>query len=206
MAKKLIYNSTFLLVLQVQVQLLLLVTYPLKVFQLITNVTDGIIIFNFADPARGGTAAYDASTNTTTLTLEYDTSSMSASDSIQIFLDKQEQKVDFSETFTDPVSKLRVSNPQNLIDTDFEYGLQPTKWETVELVNNVPSFFASNSTYSIADVTSVTTTTNTDNITVTTLQPHGLTVGAPIDVQGLTSRTAEGKFLVTSVISTTVCI
>ena len=128
---------------------------------------------------------------------------MSASDSIQIFLDKQEQKVDFSETFTDPVSKLRVSNPQNLIDTDFEYGLQPTKWETVELVNNVPSFFASNTTYSIADVTSVTTTTNTENIIVSTLQPHGLTVGAPIDVQGLTSRTAEGKFLVTSIISET---
>ena len=59
------------------------------------------------------------------------------SDDLQIFIDKQEQKVDFSETFTDPVSKLRVSNPKNLIDTDFEYGLQPTKWETVELVNNV---------------------------------------------------------------------
>jgi len=203
MAKKLIYNSTFLPGAAGAGTIAITGNFPLKVFQLITNVTDGIIIFNFADPARGGTAAYDASTNTTTLTLEYDTSSMSASDSIQIFLDKQEQKVDFSETFTDPVSKLRVSNPQNLIDTDFEYGLQPTKWETVELVNNVPSFFASNTTYSIADVTSVTTTTNTENIIVSTLQPHGLTVGAPIDVQGLTSRTAEGKFLVTSIISET---
>ena len=203
MAKKLIYNSTFLPGAAGAGTITITGNYPLKVFQLITNVTDGIIIFNFADPARGGTAVYEASTNTTTLTLEYDTSTMSASDSIQIFLDKQEQKVDFSETFTDPVSKLRVSNPQNLIDTDFEYGLQPTKWETVELVNNVPSFFASNTTYSIADVTSVTTTTNTENIIVSTLQPHGLTVGAPIDVQGLTSRTAEGKFLVTSIISET---
>ena len=26
----------------------------------------------------------------------------------------------------DLVGKLRVSNPQSLIDTDFEYGLQPT--------------------------------------------------------------------------------
>ena len=203
MAKKLIYNSTFTPGAAGAGTIVITGNYPLKVFQLITNVTDGIILFNFADPARGGTAVYEASTNTTTLTLEYDTSSMSASDSIQIFLDKQEQKVDFSETFTDPVSKLRVSNPQNLIDTDFEYGLQPTKWETVELVNNVPSFFASNSTYSIADVSTVTTIENSDNITVTTQQAHGLTVGAPIDVQGLTSRTAEGKFLVTSVISTT---
>ena len=127
MAKKLIYNSTFTPGAAGAGTILITGNYPLKVFQLITNVTDGIILFNFADPARGGTATYDASTNTTTLTLEYDTSTMSASDSIQIFLDKQEQKVDFSETFTDPVSKLRVSNPQNLIDTDFEYGLQPTK-------------------------------------------------------------------------------
>jgi hypothetical protein len=31
----------------------------------------------------------------------------------------------------DPVDKLRVSTPQALIDTDFEYGTQPTKWETI---------------------------------------------------------------------------
>ena len=35
------------------------------------------------------------------------------------------------------------------------------------------------------------------------MEPHGLTVGSPIDVQGLTSRTAEGKYLVTNIISTT---
>ena len=206
MAKKLVYNSTFTPGAAGAGTIAITGNYPLKVFQLVTNVTDGIIIFNFADPANGGTVSYNSVTNQTTLTLEHDTSSMDATDELQIFIDKQEQKVDFSETFTDPVSKLRVSNPQNLIDTDFEYGLQPTKWETVELVNNVPSFFASNTTYSIADVVSVTTLENSDNITVTTLNPHGLTVGAPIDVQGLTSRTAEGKFLVTSVVSDTIFV
>jgi len=206
MAKKLVYNSTFTPGAAGAGTIAILGNFPLKVFQLITNVTDGIIIYNFADPTNGGSVTYDASINTTTLTLEHDTSAMSASDEIQIFIDKQEQKVDFSETFTDPVSKLRVSNPQNLIDTDFEYGLQPTKWETVELVNNIPSFFASNTTYSIADVVSVTTIEGSDNITVTSLYPHGLTVGAPFDIQGLTSRTAEGKFLVTSLISDTVFV
>ena len=201
MAKKLVYNSTFTPGAAGAGKVAITGNFPLKVFQLITNVTDGIIIFNFADPATGGSVSYDASENTTTLTLNADTSAMDAADDIQIFIDKQEQKVDFSETFTDPVSKLRVSNPQNLIDTDFEYGLQPTKWETVELVNNIPSFYPSNTTYSISDVISVTTITGSENITVTTLGPHGLTVGAPIDIQGLTSRTAEGKFLVTSVIS-----
>lgn len=37
---------------------------------------------------------------------------------------------------SDAVGKLRISNPQALIDTDFEYGLQGTKWEVLELVNN----------------------------------------------------------------------
>ena len=203
MAKKLVYNSTFTPGAAGSGTIVVKGNFPLKVFQLITNVTDGVIIYNFADPTRGGSTSYESLLNETTLTLDFDTSSMDASDSIQIFLDKQEQKVDFSETFTDPVSKLRVSNPQNLIDTDFEYGLQPTKWETVELVNNVPSFFASNTTYSIADVTNVTSLQGSENITVTTQDEHGLTVGAPIDVQGLTSRTAEGKFLVSTVISTT---
>ena len=161
------------------------------------------IIYNFADNSKGGSTYYDSSVDETTLTLKHDTSHLDPLDQLQIFIDIQEDKINFSETFTDPVSKLRVSNPQNLIDTDFEYGLQPTKWETVELVNNIPSFFADASNYSISDVTSVTSTANSENITVSTLEDHGLTVGSPIDVQGLTSRTAEGKYLVTAIISNT---
>lgn len=42
----------------------------------------------------------------------------------------------------DNVQKLRVSTPQAMIDTDFEYSLQGTKWELVNLNNNVPSVFA----------------------------------------------------------------
>ena len=41
----------------------------------------------------------------------------------------------------DGVDKLRVSLPQSLIDTDFEYGLQPTKWESVSLQNNRQSIY-----------------------------------------------------------------
>ena len=41
----------------------------------------------------------------------------------------------------DPVGKLRVSQPQALIDTDFEYGTQPTKWESVSLQNNRQSCY-----------------------------------------------------------------
>ena len=43
--------------------------------------------------------------------------------------------------YQDPVNKLRVSQPQSLIDTDFEYGLQPTKWDIATLANNRPTLF-----------------------------------------------------------------
>ena len=41
----------------------------------------------------------------------------------------------------DAVGKLRVSTPQALVDTDFEYGPQPTKWETIALQNNRPTAY-----------------------------------------------------------------
>jgi hypothetical protein len=47
----------------------------------ITNVTDNIIIYNFADPTLGGTVLNNV------LTLTYDTTSMSNTDKIQIFYD-----------------------------------------------------------------------------------------------------------------------
>jgi hypothetical protein len=48
---------------------------------IITNVTDNIIIYNFADPSAGGTISNNV------LTLDYNTVSMSNTDSLQIFLD-----------------------------------------------------------------------------------------------------------------------
>jgi len=48
---------------------------------IITNVTTNTIIYNFADPNTGGTIANNV------LTLDYDTTSMNDSDSLQVFLD-----------------------------------------------------------------------------------------------------------------------
>ena len=134
MAKKLIYNYAF----DASAQTITITgLYTLRTLILITNVTDGAIIYNFADANTGGTTSYDADNNETTITLEYNTTSMSDSDEIQILVDEQENRIDPGESILDPVHKMRVSNPQNLIDTDFEYGLQPTKWETIELVDNL---------------------------------------------------------------------
>ena len=49
--------------------------------QVITNVTDQIIIYNFADTTKGGTLSVD------TLTLEYDTTSMSDTDELMILVE-----------------------------------------------------------------------------------------------------------------------
>ena len=201
MAKKLIYNYTF----DASARTLTIRgKYALRNFVLITNVTDQSIIYNFADTSSGGTVSYNATTEETTLTLEYNTTAMSDSDEIQILLDDgQDTKIDAGESLLDPVHKFRVSTPENLIDTDFEYGLQPTKWETIELVDNIPSVYTRASGVSIGGIVSIITILNSDIITVTTSIPHDLGVGDPIEVQGTSSRSANGKYVVTSTPSTT---
>lgn len=102
----------------------------------------------------------------------------------------------------DPVNKFRVSTPQTLIDTDFEYGLQPTKWETIEVVNNIPTFFYRNGDETVP-VSDVTILNESFNVTVITSSPHGFVLGSPIIIFGLNSITAEGSFIVNSVVSST---
>ena len=203
MAKKLVYNYVFTPAGAGLGTLVVKGNWKQRSLQLITNVTDGIILFNFADPDAGATTSYDSDKRETTIVLEQDTASMSADDEIQIFVDTEFEEVEFGESFVDPVHKLRVSNPENLIDTDFEYGLQSSKWETIELVNNIPSVYTIDGGISLSEIQSVTTINGAALITVTTGVPHELSVGDPIEVQGLTSRTAQGKFLVTNVESTT---
>jgi hypothetical protein len=108
-------------------------------------------------------------------------------------------EITFPKEFIDPVTKLRVSQPQNLIDTDFEYGLQPTKWETVELINNTPSFFSKSGDTTIPGIVSATTNAGTREITVKTALDHGLAVGIPINVSGTKSVTADGSYIINSI-------
>jgi len=170
---------------------------------LITNVTDNVIIYNFSAPGYGGTCISGGETNVSILKLQFNTSSMSSTDSLQIFVDEEYTSIDLNETLIDPVNKIRVSNPQNLIDTDFEYGLQPSKWETLELVSNVPSFFTTQSDFAIPNIVSVISLADSDLITVITQTAHDLPAGTPIDIRGLDSQSAEGKYLISAVPSTT---
>jgi hypothetical protein len=108
-------------------------------------------------------------------------------------------QISFPKEFIDPVTKLRVSQPENLIDTDFEYGLQPTKWETVELINNTPSFFSKSGDTTIPGIVAITTNAGTREVTVTTALDHLLAVGIPINVTGSKSITADGSYIINSI-------
>jgi len=67
----------------------------------------------------------------------------------------------------DPVGKFRVSQPQALIDTDFEYGTQPTKWESIALQNNRQSvYFIPQQPLIITSITGTTTLTITGSFNV----------------------------------------
>ncbi len=173
---------------------------------LITNITNNEILYNFSDPTKGlqGTVNgdgcdYNSEFEETVITLATDTSTMNDTDELQIFVENYYATFEPSETFVDPVSKLRVSNPETMIDTDFEYGPQATKWETLQLVNNIPSTYSATSDTTIPYIASVQTQANSDIVTVTTLYEHSLTAGVPIVVTGLATTTAEGSYLIQSV-------
>ena len=102
---------------------------------------------------------------------------------------------------TDAIERQRVSLGQSLIDADFEYGIQPTKWQTHQEIRKTPSFYEIPGTdLVITDV--VSDGYAVSNIYVGTTSPQPI-VGSVITVNGLTNfqRTAdraEGYFLVTA--------
>jgi hypothetical protein len=162
---------------------------------LITNVTDNIPIYSFADRNAAATSvSFDADADETTVVLDYDTSGMDASDSLQIFIEEDAVSFEPDDTYTDPVSKFRVSEAQTLIDTDFEYGLQSTKWETLELVNNIPGSYSRTGDTPI-EITNIESIIGSKQITVTSAN-HGLLVGTPFDVRGLNQSNLDGSYIV----------
>jgi hypothetical protein len=190
---------------------------------LITNVTSNTVIYNFSDPALNATAyttAVDSVTGqeTTTIVLAFNTTTMSNSDRISIVVEETYTELIPAEVMRDPVDKLRMSTPQSLIDTDFEYGSQPTKWDFISLLNNRPSAFydptqgisnlartdltfvgANSSSYQITNVAA-----SGRVVTVTINNTTGITVGLPIYIQGtLDSGNADGWWIVESVSSNT---
>jgi hypothetical protein len=165
---------------------------------LITNTTAGTVIYNFSDPALGGTITNTTNTSTgletTTIVTAYNTAAMASTDKLSILTEETYQEIIPSEVMRDPVEKLRVSTPQSLIDTDFEYGLQPTKWEQISLLNNRPSsFYDSTAPLPITGISA-----SGKVVTVLTTTPPS--VNTPVFIQGtLDMVNADGWWLVETV-------
>ena len=166
---------------------------------LITNVTTNTVIYNFSDSnlkATSYTVDGTSNSNTTTVVLNYDTTSMSSTDKLQIIIDEYTEKFTPSETFQDPVNKFRISQPQALIDTDFEYGNQITKWENLAMINNRP--FSFSSSVGLTGIGTITLPTNSEKVVVA-LTGTPPSVGTPITVQDTYLNIANGNFIVESV-------
>jgi hypothetical protein len=122
----------------------------LEDFLAVYNTTDQISIYNFGDIAQGGTVSWAAGVTAdfptayagvTTLNLDADTSAMNANDKLAIYIEVEALETKPWAFGMDAIGRGRVSNPEALIDADFEYGLQNTKWQNVSTVNNIPAFY-----------------------------------------------------------------
>jgi len=99
-----------------------------------------------------------------------------------------------SENLTDPVDRFRVSQPQSMFDTDFEYGTQPTKWETINLTNRRP--YATYNVQTPLIVTAISSTAGSRIVSVTT--GTSVTAGSPVFIQDATWEGANGLFTANS--------
>lgn len=169
---------------------------------LITDITSGKTIYQFNDPNLGATLVYDKQQEETVLTPTYDMTNDALvldTNNFQIFVDHQATEFEPTKSLLDAVGKLRVSMPENLIDTDFEYGLQSSKWETIQSVNNIPSVYSYTGDLPVEGLVSVDALSGSKQVKVTTNIPHGLSLGDPISVQGVTLFQSEGYFIISGV-------
>jgi len=172
---------------------------------LITNVTTNQVLYNFSDTSLAlqslTTAITPQGTGQTTIVLGYNTVGMNSTDKIQVVFDEADQKFTPSETQLDPTNKFRVTTPQSLIDTDFEYGLQNSKWESLAMINNRP--FAYPTATPVPNITGIAMSTGSRTVTITTSIAHGITVGTPVYVQDTYLSFANGNFVVETVPTST---
>jgi hypothetical protein len=200
--------------------------YSLEDLLLVTNVTKNSIIYNFGSSEFiGTTVVYTAGDTTdfnnllqreagyTTITLTANTSTQSSTDNIQIFVEDERNGVKIRPWAfgTDAIERMRVSNPQSMIDADFEYGLQPTKWAGYGTIRGYPSTYElPGIDLTLTAITTDYTSTSGSNslITVTFNAAHGLLSGGVICIFGLNNAItgysrAAGNFIINSVPTST---
>ena len=192
----------------------------LKDVLLITNTTRNIILYNFSDPNNKIELTYSDTEDAdfpgalfgtdriTTITFDIDTKDMLITDQVQVFVEGKEQTVRLNSIATDAMERMKVGIPQSMLDADFEYGLQPTKWQQISLMRNYPGAYEiPGSDYAVVsvvtDASSPSAGIGSSLITVTTSTFHGLAVDDLITVKALSNSVlgfsrAEGTFIVNS--------
>jgi len=191
MAKKLVRNYTFV---AASKTVTIDGNYNLSSLLLITNVTRNVIIYNFANSNTGATASYNSTTDKTTFTLVFNTAGQANSDNLQIYVDEIVNEFRGEPILMDPVDKLRVSTPQALIDTDFEYGTQITKWENLGMTNNRPFAFAAPT--QISNISSITMAANSRVVTIVLATGVAPANGTPITIQDTYLIIANGTYII----------
>jgi hypothetical protein len=189
---------------------------PRQKILMITHIPSGTVIQQFAAPTDGiSTYSYSATSTdldsvdgVTTIVLENSCAGMSGSDVLQIVIEENTITTRPFDFGVDAIERARVSNPGSLIDADFEYGLQATKWQTFTGLNNIPGIYELPG--QDLTVSNVVTNNASPYSTITvTANGHGLTNGAAITIFGLqndppTADAAEGAFLVKTPNSNTI--
>jgi hypothetical protein len=193
---------------------------------LITNTTRNIILYNFADPNNKIELTYEDSQYSTdfpgavygtdritTITFDIDTKDMLVTDNIQIFVESKDQKIRMNDINTDAMERVKVGLPQAMLDADFEYGLQPTKWQQISLMRNYPGAYEIPGSDTavvnvVTDASSATADIGASLITVTTSNNHGFVVGDVITMKALSTSVlgfsrSEGTFVINAVPSLT---
>ena len=190
--------------------------YDLNQLLIITNTTRNIIYYNFADTTNANTAisfsrandsnfstALDNTDGITTITLAVSSVGHSANDAIQIFFENPVQITRPWEMGTDAFERTRVAQPYSMLDADFEYGLQTTKWQAVSMLRGYPSIYEVPGTDMQASAATTNGAAGESLITITTSSIHGMTVGQPFTIKGLNTgingfSRAEGSFTIFS--------
>lgn len=180
---------------------------------LIQNVTRGTVLYLFSDPTTGATLSWDPNDVTTfanyvegvtTITLSTNTSINSSTDDLRLYVEDEEVTFRPWDFGTDAIERMRVAAPESLIDADFEYGIQNTKWQSVGLNTGVPSTYELPGTDLGALSVSSSGNSPFSTITVITSGSHGLSPGSVVSVFGLTNDRAEGNFAVQTTSSTNI--
>jgi hypothetical protein len=193
----------------------------------ITDTTKSTILYNFSDSNFAGTTVTFTrdgittdypnilanSDGYTTINLVYVNASVAAgfaaTDTMQIFYENPVQFVRMHSVGTDAFERTRVANPQSMLDADFEYGLQPTKWQTINMLRGYPSIYEFPGTditvaAVVTDASLGTSNVGASLMTVTCSQAHGYSTGQPITIRGLANTTlgfarSEGTFIINQI-------